>query len=285
MSPRHRHVVVQGIRLHIVEDGPADGPAILFLHGFPEFWYGWHRQLPFFAEAGYRVIAPDQRGYNLSDKPGGIGAYKIDTLAGDAVGLLDALNIDQAFLVGHDWGGFVAWWAAASAPERFPRVAILNVPHPLVMRRFLKKDKKQRRRSWYIFFFQLPWLPEFWYRRRNFLIGERSIRGTARRGTFTDDDMTAYREAWRQPGALRAMIHWYRASMRRRPASQGAMRIPQPTLLLWGLRDRFLSRRMIAPSLEFCDDGHLQEFPKATHWVHHEEPDEINRALADFFAG
>jgi pimeloyl-ACP methyl ester carboxylesterase len=285
MSPRHRHLEVQSIRLHIVEDGPADGPAILFLHGFPEFWYGWHRQLPFFAEAGYRVIAPDQRGYNLSDKPGGIDAYKIDTLAGDAVGLLDALNIEQAFLVGHDWGGFVAWWAAASAPERFPRVAILNVPHPLVMRRFLKKDKKQRRRSWYMFFFQLPWLPEFWYRRRNFLIGERSIRGTARRGTFTDDDMTAYREAWQQPGALKAMIHWYRASMRRRPASQGAMRIPQPTLLLWGLRDRFLSRRMIAPSLEFCDDGQLQEIPRATHWVHHEEPDEINRALADFFAG
>ena len=284
MSLEHRQVELEGIHLHIVEDGPTEGQAILFLHGFPEFWYSWRHQLSFFADAGYRVIAPDQRGYNLSDKPRGIGAYRIDTLAGDAVALLDALGIQQAFLVGHDWGGSVAWWAAATAPERFPRLAILNVPHPLVMRRFLKSDKTQRRRSWYIFFFQLPWLPEFWYRRRNFEIGVRSLRGTARPGTFSDDDLKAYRQAWGQPGALRAMIHWYRAALRRRPRLPGSMRISQPTLVLWGLRDRFLSQRMIAPSLELCDNARLHELPDASHWVQHEEPREVNRALAEFLA-
>ncbi len=284
MSLEHHQIELEGIRLHIVEDGPTEGQAILFLHGFPEFWYSWRHQLSFFADAGYRVIAPDQRGYNLSDKPRGIGAYRIDTLAGDTVALLDALGIQQAFLVGHDWGGSVAWWAAATAPERFPRLAILNVPHPLVMRRFLKSDKTQRRRSWYIFFFQLPWLPEFWYRRRNFEIGVRSLRGTARPGTFSDDDLKAYRQAWGQPGALRAMIHWYRAALRRRPRPPGSMRISQPTLVLWGLRDRFLSQRMIAPSLELCDNARLHELPDASHWVQHEEPGEVNRALAEFLA-
>lgn len=283
MRLEHRDVSTNGVRLHLVDAGPLDGPPLVLLHGFPEFWYGWRQQIPFLAEAGYRVLAPDQRGYNLSDKPRGLDSYRLDRLAADVVGLLDALGLERAGLVGHDWGAFVAWWAAATRPDRFRRLAVLNVPHPAVMRRFLRRDRRQRRRSWYIFFFQLPWLPEYWYRRKSFAIGVRTLKGTSRRGTFSEEDLVAYREAWSRPGALRATIDWYRASWRRPQRGLSTARITIPTMILWGERDIFLDRRMVEPSLEMCDDGRLVEFPEATHWLQHEEAEAVNRELADFF--
>lgn len=284
MRLEHREVATNGVRLHLVDAGPEDGTPLLFLHGFPEFWHGWRRQIPFFAAAGYRVLVPDQRGYNLSDKPRGLAAYRLHELAKDAVGLLDALDLGSAGLIGHDWGAAVAWWAAARFPDRFSKLAVLNVPHPAVMRRFLRSDRRQRRRSWYIFFFQLPWLPEYWYRRGNFAVGVRSLKGSSRRGTFSDEDVAAYRDAWSQPGALRAMIDWYRAAVRRPQKGVDEARIQIPTLLLWGERDIFLDRRTVEPSLEMCDDARLVAFPDATHWLQHEEADAVNETLDTFFS-
>lgn len=156
----HRKIVTNGVRLHVVQTGPQDAPLVILLHGFPEFWYGWRQQIPALAAAGLQVWAPDQRGYNESDKPVGVGAYRIDELVADVVGLIDASGLRRASLVGHDWGAAVAWWVALTAPERLERLVILNGPHPSVMRRHLTRSVRQLLRSWYIFGFQVPWVPE-----------------------------------------------------------------------------------------------------------------------------
>src|SRR5215213_5592847 len=160
MDLEHSTIRTNGIRLHVVQAGPKSGTPVLLLHGFPEFWYGWKKQIPALVDAGCRVIVPDQRGYNLSDKPKGIKNYRVDEMVKDIVGLIDALDYEKVNLVGHDWGAGVAWMLAHQHPERLHRLSIMNVPHPLVMRRFVQRDFEQMRRSWYIFFFQLPWLPE-----------------------------------------------------------------------------------------------------------------------------
>jgi len=280
---RHRVIATGGVRLHAVEAGPPEGRLLILLHGFPEFWYGWHRQIEAFAAAGYRVQVPDQRGYNLSDKPRGIASYRLDRLAGDVVGLIDDAGRERACLAGHDWGGAVAWWVGVNFPRRLERLALLNIPHPYVMRRHLLHDRAQRRRSWYIFFFQLPWLPEIDMRRRNWAYGVRALTVTSRPGTFSEADLALYRQAWSQPGAISAMIHWYRAALRLPPPRPASPRVEVPTLLLWGTGDRFLGREMAQPSIDLCDDGRLV-FLDATHWVHHEEPGEVQRRLAEFFA-
>ncbi len=275
-------MVTNGINLHVVMAGPADGPLVLLLHGFPEFWYGWRRQIPALAAAGYHVWAPDQRGYNRSDKPAGVGAYAIETLAKDIVGLIDASGREQVYLVGHDWGAAVAWWVAGTYPERVKKLAILNVPHPSVMQRTVWEDAEQRKKSWYIFFFQLPWLPEKSLSDNGYTNAIRALKGSSRRGTFSDDDIAAYRQAWSQPGALTGMLNWYRAAVRNQGMGVPLGRIRVPTLMIWGANDMALSRRMAQPSIDLCDDGRLVFLEEASHWVQHEEPDAVNRLLLDF---
>lgn len=270
------------MQLHVAVAGPRDGPLLVLFHGFPEFWYGWRRQIEFFAARGFRVWAPDQRGYNLSDKPHGLRAYRLDELARDAVGLIDAAGAQQAIVVGHDWGAAVAWHVALTHPDRVQRLVILNVPHPAVMQKHLRTNFRQLRRSWYIFAFQLPWLPEWLARRNNWRVVADALRSTSRPGTFTDEDLEKYREAWSQPGAYTAMVNWYRAILRAPPKMPRDLRIHAPTLMLWGERDQFLGREMAQPSIDLCDDGRLVFFPEATHWVQHEEADEVNRLILEF---
>jgi pimeloyl-ACP methyl ester carboxylesterase len=271
-----------GVNLHVVMAGPQDGPLVILLHGFPEFWYGWRQQIPALAAAGYTVWAPDQRGYNRSDKPAGVASYAIDTLARDVVGLIEASGREQVYLVGHDWGAAVAWWVAGKYPERVKKLAILNVPHPAVMRRAVLEDAEQRKRSWYIFFFQLPWLPEQSLRQENFANLIRSLKGSGRRGTFTDDDLAAYRQAWSQPGALTAMLNWYRAAVRNQGQAVDVGRIAVPALMIWGAQDVALGRTLAQPSIDLCDDGRLVFLEEASHWVQHEEPAAVNRLLLEF---
>ncbi|HLF91024.1 MAG TPA: alpha/beta fold hydrolase, partial [Anaerolineales bacterium] len=155
-----KKIRTNGIALNVAQSGLRDGPLLILLHGFPEFWYGWRKQIPFLAAAGYRVWAPDQRGYNLSDKPDRIAAYTVDILAADVIGLIDVAGQEKTILIGHDWGAAVAWWAAAAYPDRISRLIVMNVPHGVVMKKQLRRSVAQLRKSWYIFFFQLPWLPE-----------------------------------------------------------------------------------------------------------------------------
>lgn len=279
---RHRTLDVDGLAMHLVSAGPEDGPPLLLLHGFPECWLGWQRQIGPLAAAGFHVLVPDQRGYNLSAKPRPVSAYGLDRLTGDVIALLDVLGIERTLLAAHDWGAAVAWWAAVRFPQRIERMAVLNVPHPVVMRRHLLRDGKQRRRSWYMFFFQLPWLPELLLRRRDFAFLVKGLVAIARRGTFSQEDLDRYRQAWARPGALRSMLHWYRAALRHPPQRVASVRVTVPTRILWGLRDPALGADMVDPSLALCDHGSAERFAELSHWLQHEEPELIAERLLAF---
>lgn len=172
------------VRLHAVAAGPQDGPVVVLLHGFPEFWYGWNKQMEPLAAAGFRVIVPDQRGYDLSSKPDGVSSYALTELVSDVLAIADQLGQQRIFLAGHDWGAAVAWSAALLHPQRIAKLAVLNVPHPSVMRRFLMTQPRQTLRSWYMLFFQLPWLPEALFSAFNFRIGARSLEHSSRPALF-----------------------------------------------------------------------------------------------------
>ena len=275
-------ITTNGIRLHTVMAGPQSGIPVVLLHGFPEYWRCWIRQLPALVDAGCRVIIPDQRGYNLSDKPKGVKNYRIYTLVDDIVGLIDALEYEKVNLVGHDWGAVVAWVLANKYPERLHRLSIMNAPHPAVIRRFLMRDLEQIRRSWYVLFFQLPWLPEAGMRRDNWRGAEHALRGSGKIHTFTNEDIEKYKEAWSQPGAMTAMINWYRAIIRFQPTLPKYPRIKVPTLMMWGMKDFALSHRMARPSMDYVDKGNLIFFPEATHWVQRDAAEEVNHYLIDF---
>ena len=278
---RSRWVESGGVRLHVVEAGPDDGPLVLLLHGFPEFWYGWRHQTPALARAGWRVWAPDQRGYNLSGAPRAVAAYDVDRLADDAEALLDAAGAERAAVVGHDWGAVVAWWLALRSPERVERLAILNVPHPVAFKTFLARSPRQAMKSWYVGFFQLPALPEATLRR----LGAWTLRTTSAPGTFSDADLARYRAAWARPGRARGMISWYRALARRLPGlSLADPTVRAPTLIAWGADDAFLDVRLAERSAAYCPDVRLHVLSGVSHWVQHEAPETVNDRLLSFLA-
>jgi epoxide hydrolase 4 len=266
--------------------GPEDGPAVILLHGFPEFSYGWRQQMAPLAGAGFRVIAPDQRGYNLSSRPADARTYRVGELTADILAIADQMGRERIRLAGHDWGAAIAWDLAIRHPARIEKLAILNVPHPAVMLRFLRSNPRQMVRSWYMLLFQIPRLPEWLFSTGNFAGGVRSLTGSSRPGTFSAKDLEEYRRAWSQPGAVTAMIDWYRALFRDLPdPAHVERRVSVPVRILWGERDRFLLTEMAAASLEYCDHGELFTFPEATHWLQHEEPERVSRHLIEFFGG
>jgi len=272
----------RGVALHAMAAGPKDGPVAVLLHGFPEFWYGWRKQIEPLAEAGFRVIVPDQRGYNLSGKPRGVAPYALTELVSDVIAIADELGQKKILLAGHDWGAVVAWSTALLHPKRIAKLAVVNVPHPSVMRRFLKTRPRQIWRSWYIFFFQIPWLAETIFSALDFYVGTRALLRSSRPGTFSADDLAQYRAAWSQPGALASMINWYRAAGRYRTRfADHTVRVP--TRILWGERDQFLMSEMARESLRYCTRGELCSFPDATHWLQHEEPAKVSELLVKFF--
>jgi pimeloyl-ACP methyl ester carboxylesterase len=275
-------VTVTGQRLSVAQAGPSDGPLVILLHGFPEFWFGWRKQIPALAAAGFRVWAPDQRGYAASDKPRNVHDYTIDKLAGDVAGLIVAAGHQRATIVAHDWGGAVAWWLAANNPELVERLVILNVPHPRVLRQMLLTNPLQTLRSWYMFAFQLPWLPEWAARRHRWQSIVKGMQASSRPRTFTEADFEHYRNAWSQPGAMTSMLNWYRAMFRYGAPAPRHSRIIPPTLILWGKQDRFIRPEGAEASLALCDDGRLVFYETATHWLQHEEPDDVNRRIVEF---
>ena len=287
-SPLESRVLhINGIVLHVVLAGPPSGEPLIFLHGFPEFWFAWRRQIDHFVSSGYRVIIPDQRGYNLSDKPAGIANYSIDLLARDVVGVLDNVAVSKAFVVGHDWGAAVGWYLAARYSDRIHRTAMLSVPHPRVFIKNLIMNPAQLRKSWYMFLFQLPCLPEFIMRRRDWALLVRALRKTSAPGLFSDSDLEQYKESWARKGALTAMVNSYRAALLR-PSKlaldRERSRVKVPALLIWGKNDQFAVEAMARESLQYCDNGHLEFFESATHWVQHEDPTRVNTLLSQFFA-
>jgi pimeloyl-ACP methyl ester carboxylesterase len=281
----HRESLVNGISLHWVEQG--EGPLVVLLHGFPEFWYAWRHQIPALAAAGFRAVAPDLRGYNLSEKPRGVRSYRIEALLGDLAGLIAHLGEEKAHVVGHDWGGALAWYAPLFHPERLLSLALLNAPHPLAFRRELRSNPAQRRKSSYVFFFQLPWLPERRIRAGNFAaLGKMLRRDPVSPGAFTDDDIRLYEEALSRPGALTAAVNYYRAALRFPPRVRGrAWPEGLKTLLIWGERDRYLGPGLLEGLDRWVPRLTVERIPEASHWVQADAPARVNEILLRFLAG
>jgi pimeloyl-ACP methyl ester carboxylesterase len=279
----HHSIVRAGqVRLHVVQAGPQDGPPVILLHGFPDFWLGWRHQIEALAAAGYRVIVPDQRGYSTSDKPVGTGAYNISQLTGDVRSLADALGLGRFSLVGHDWGGIIAWACGSRLADRLDRLVILNAPHPETMLSYMLRDPIQLLRSNYMGWFQIPALPEKLLSARQYALLVRALRmSSSRADAFSDIELRLYRQAWSEPGALTAMINWYRA-MPSRPAMKTVIEVP--TLVLWGAKDPALGRGLATEALRFCADGYVQMFEYASHFVQRDEPAAVNAALLKFLA-
>jgi len=282
MNITHQEIRTHGVRLHVASCGPERGPLVLLLHGFPEYWGAWEAYMGRLAARGYRVIAPDQRGYNKSEKPPRVRDYRLELLSADIVGLIDHHGRERARVVGHDWGGAVAWHLARAHADRVRQLVVINCPPPDVLKRFALRHPTQLLRSWYMMVMQCPRLAEWAMSRRNFALTRASMFSSSNPGTFDGDGLAGHLAAWAQPGALRAMVNWYRAGFRHPPKTGGGP-VKAPTLLLWGERDRFLGKGLVDPSVDICLDARAVRFPDATHWLPHEEPEAVLAEMIGFF--
>jgi pimeloyl-ACP methyl ester carboxylesterase len=279
-----RVVAVDGLRLHAVVAGPADGPLAVLLHGFPECWISWQHQIAPLVQAGYRVVVPDQRGYNLSDKPAGVHSYATDHLTADVRALVHAFGRERTLIIGHDWGGIVAWRFAMDHPEMVEKLVVMNAPHPAAFARELRSSWSQRLKSWYAAFFQIPWLPETLLNLAPLASARLFFRRTAvREGAFSEADLLVMATAMAQPGGMRSMINWYRAALRY-PSARENQVVEAPTLLVWAEDDVALGKPLTYGLDEWVSDLTLHYIPGCGHWVQNEAPDEVNRALLDFIA-
>ncbi len=278
-----RYITVNGLELHTIVAGPLDGPLVVLLHGFPECWYTWRNQIAPLVKAGCRVVVPDQRGYNLSDKPTGIHNYRVEALAADIKELIHACEREKAIVIGHDWGGVVAWHLAMHHPEVVEKLIVLNGPHPAAYQRELRDNPAQQQKSWYVFFFQTPWLPEE-------LIGHDPIESArlffrasaVNQEAFSSYDLHVMATALAQPAALPSMLNWYRAAARY-PASFGNVRSTSvPTLLLWAEEDRALGKSLTYGLDQWVNDLKVHYIPNCGHWVQNEAPEEVNTQLLEF---
>ncbi len=278
----HRIVLANGMALHVAEAGPADGPLVILLHGFPEFWFGWRDLIEPLAEAGFRVIAPDQRGYNLSTRPKGLASYHLDHLADDIFALAEAVGRQKFSVVGHDWGASVAWWMATRNSDSITRMAILNAPHPAIWRRSMTENSAQRKMSQYVQMLRIPWLPEMMIKASGYRALTDAFKSSVRPDVFGKRAIAAYRAAWRQPGALTAMLNWYRALFIKDLAVPREGSIRTQTLVIWGDQDAFAEPKLAEASAALCASARVLHLPKASHWVVHDQPDEVREALIDF---
>lgn len=274
-----KRIQTNGIQLHTALAGPKNGEPVFLLHGFPESWFGWEKQIEPLAQAGFRVIVPDQRGYNLSDKPIGMDQYQMNILVDDILGLADSLGYDKFYLAGHDFGAMVSWNLTIREPRRVKRLVIVNVPHPAVFKSYLRSHPSQMLKSWYAFFFQLPGIPE-----RIVKAGNWKFMTSAMPDHFSEEDLNRYREAWNQPGAITAMINWYRATFVGSRSSRTNRSIQPKTLIIWGKKDPHLNYQMASLSLDHCDDGDLVLIDNATHWVQHDKSQQVSQLIIDHFS-
>ncbi len=279
------YVDLPGARLHCAEIGPADGPLVVMLHGFPQFWYSWRDIAPRLADAGFRVVAPDQRGYNFSSKR---GPFTVTALTQDIVNLVNALGQPRAHIVGHDWGGAIAWALGSARPEVVDRLAVINLPH---LKSFftaaLRGNLTQLAKSYYIGLIQIPRLPEAALSANGFLGMKKALTDSALPGTYSDEVLQRYVSAWAKPGALRAMLGWYRAipAQAARNQLQPYMQaIAARTLVLFGEKDVALDVRVAVEGMKDVPNGRLVRFPDNSHFLPEERPAEVADLLVEHFA-
>ncbi|HEY3626752.1 MAG TPA: alpha/beta hydrolase [Terracidiphilus sp.] len=288
-----QYATVNGVRLHYVESG--SGRLILFLHGFPEFWYGWKNQLTEFGRS-YHAVAPDMRGYNLSAKPAAIDDYKAHLLVEDVRALAEVLSPrEKLIMVAHDWGGAIAWSFAAAYPDRLERLVIINAPHPAVFARLLVSDPEQQKASSYMLLFRSD-NAEKTLSENNYALLVNAVLGEGlKTGAFTEQDKAAYLQAWSQPGALTGGLNYYRAARVGPPALGGTraagslassdvarLIVRVPTLVMWGEKDTALTIRNLDGLDRFVPNLTVKLFPDGSHWVVHEKPEEVNAAIREF---
>lgn len=270
-------------KLHYKFAGNSSNETIIFLHGFPEFWYSWRKQLDHFSEK-YHVVAPDMRGYNKSLKPKRVGDYKIDSISKDIIELLKHLGKEKVILAGHDWGAAIAWHLALLHEEQFSKVIILNVPHPYVFRKKLFTNIRQFSKSWYIFFFQLPFLPHRILGKSNFQRGTEMLVSSSQEGSFTEEDLEKYKAAWANENSMKYMIMWYKAMLRYswNMSQYRNKKVNIPLKIIWGKNDIALVPEMANESLQYCEQGELTYLEEATHWVQHDEPKKVIQLMEEF---
>jgi epoxide hydrolase 4 len=278
---RHEFVRANGLRFHVAACGDGDRLA-LCLHGFPECWYSWRQQLPVLARLGYRAWAPDLRGYGETDRPARVADYAIEKLMDDVAALIDEARPRETVLVGHDWGGVIAWFFAIRRVRPLDRLVVMNLPHPALMERELR-GWRQFSRSWYMLFFQLPWLPEVLLRARDYRAVREAFRGMAvDKSRFPDEVLQVYRDAAAKPGALTAMLNYYRAIVRGGAQRQRALGYPvldTPTLLVWGEQDAALGIETTHGTEAYVPNLTLRYLPGVSHWVQQEAPETVNAML------
>ncbi|MGH0029142.1 MAG: alpha/beta fold hydrolase [Myxococcota bacterium] len=280
---QHEFVYANGLRFHVATCGEGDKLALL-LHGFPELWYSWRHQMPLLASLGYKVWAPDLRGYGRTDKPDRAADYAIETLMDDVAGLIDAAKPSETLLVAHDWGGIIATWFATHRIRPIDRFVLMNIPHPAAAAK--RAGWRQRLRSWYALFFQVPGAPEAMLRKRI----DRMFQQTSRRaGAFSDADVAVYQENVAQPGVAKAMVDYYRALVRgggfKRMNARGYPPIECPSLMLWGTEDIALGVELTLATRDYIPDLTLRYLPGVGHWVQQEAPDEVNAMLEAWLTG
>ena len=278
----HKTALINDLNFHYVEAG--EGPLVILLHGFPEFWYSWRHQIPVLVEEGYRVVAPDMRGYNLTDSPSRVSEYKIDLLASDIAALIQHVGEQKAHLVGHDWGAAVAWHTAMRYPDSINQLAILNGPHPKVFERGIWRPS-QLIKSWYMFFFQIPFIPEwFTAKRYSKFMYKISNKHYVNRGKLNSSDISVYSNVFKNRKDLRGPINYYRAVFRNPFSSKKSMSvINAKTLVIWGRKDRHLGIKLAEPKSRDVPDCRV-EYLNASHWVQQDQHSEVNKLLIEFFS-
>lgn len=278
---QHGYIQTNGVRLHYVTEG--EGPLIVLLHGFPEFWYSWRYQLPVLAR-DHRVVALDLRGYNDSDKPSQVAAYRMDELVADVIGVAQGLGYDRFTLVGHDWGGAIAWNLADRHPEYLDNLIVLNLPHPARLLAGLRTPQ-QLIKSWYIFFFQLPWLPELALQWANYRAVELAFSAMAiDKKAFSPSDLDAFKQAAAKRGAVPAMLNYYRSIFSPGQLTRKWRVLEMPTLMIWGENDAALGKELTYGTEQYVRDLQIKYIPNCSHWVQQERPDLVNRYICDFLA-
>ena len=293
---RHEYADVNGIRLHYVTAG--EGKLIMFAHGFPEFWYEWKNQLAEF-ERDYQAVAPDMRGYNLSSKPTDVDQYQVNYLVEDLRVLAEHLGHKRFILVGHDWGGAVAWAFAIYHPDCLEKLIIINGPHPGVFERELRENPAQQRASQYMLVFRSPKAEQILSADNYAALVDAVLGEGLKQGYFTEEDRKAYIEAWSQPGALTGGLNYYRAAGVGPPTSEAAhwragdstasglssLTVKVPTLVIWGEKDEALLTGNLEGLDRFVTDLTMKRIPDGSHWVIHEKPGLVNSYIRDFIAG
>jgi pimeloyl-ACP methyl ester carboxylesterase len=269
-----------GIRIHCQAAGPSTGPLVLLLHGFPACWATWRAPMLALAEAGFLAVAPDLRGYGDSDKPAGVAAYSVTQLVADVAAIVRSFGRRQALFVGHDFGGGVALATAMLRPEIVSRLVTLNSVHPVSFERQIRK-RSQLFKSWYLFFFQLPWLPEWLLARKGFRFVSRSLADDGLSPEVVADLVAGVRP----PGALHAAINWFRASFRDGVKKRIVpTKVDVPTLVIWGDRERHLDPELAQPPPEWVTNARVVHVPEGSHWVHHDAPEKVAALLLEHFA-